>query len=256
MARNYLDPMIRAAVSVPQDRLPLMADIANRLASEENGEAWHAHLAACLRGGLLVVNVEPASPVPAKFIARDHFKIGTGGRVEAKIYSLGDNFQNWFLDAAEEITTPVKLQFITLESGMFDKKDVIADKLGGVAMAITSLQDLYAKLEQQPRGPQSPDGDLLTNGQVNIFYIPQAVKMLTGNCFRYLNRAGQLIIEEVGDSQYLFEINGQWYVLRAVGVGWDGDGWYVNASPVGAPNRWRAGDRVFSRKAGVERSVA
>ena len=39
MARNYLDPMIRAAVSVPQDRLPLMADIANRLASEENGEA-------------------------------------------------------------------------------------------------------------------------------------------------------------------------------------------------------------------------
>src|SRR3989344_2159819 len=118
MARNYLDPMIRAAVSVPQDRLPLMADIANRLASEENGQAWHAHLATCLREGLPVLNVEPALPALAKFIAKDRFRIGTGRRAKVKIVGLGDNFQDWFLGTEEEITTPAELQFITLEAAM------------------------------------------------------------------------------------------------------------------------------------------
>ena len=36
-------------------------------------------------------------------------------------------------------------------------------------------------------------------------------------------------------------------VLRAVNVNWYDDGWNVNANSVANPNRWNAGNQVFSR---------
>jgi hypothetical protein len=42
---------------------------------------------------------------------------------------------------------------------------------------------------------------------------------------------------------YLKDVCG---VLRAVCVDWGGGGWGVGAGPVGGPDRWRAGRRVFS----------
>ena len=36
-------------------------------------------------------------------------------------------------------------------------------------------------------------------------------------------------------------------VLRTVNVYWNGDGWNVNANPIGNPNRWNDGNHVFSR---------
>lgn len=36
------------------------------------------------------------------------------------------------------------------------------------------------------------------------------------------------------------------WVLRAVNVNWNGDGWNVNANSVTNPNEWNAGNRVFS----------
>ena len=56
------------------------------------------------------------------------------------------------------------------------------------------------------------NGDLLTNGYANIFYVR--------------------------------DVNGE---LRAVFVGWGGVGWSVRAYSVGDPDAWRGGDRVFSR---------
>ncbi len=245
MARDYLGPMIRAAVSVPQDRLPLLADIANRLVDKRDGGRWRECLLTCLQTGLPPDN--PQLVTATKFVVRDRFKVGTGRRAKVKISGRGTNFDKYFLAVVEDVTAPAELQFITLGQAMSDQ-EIIAE-LGGVVKVVTSLQDIYAKLERQPHGPRSPAGDLLTGGDRNSFYVPQAVTKLDGDRFSYLNAAGKEVIEAVPDSRYLFQVNSQWYVLRAVSVRWYGDGWNVCVYPVEDPCRWYAGCRVFSRKA-------
>ncbi len=186
-------------------------------------------------------------PVAAKqFIAREKFVVNTSPEAHVKISFIGANFQNWHLSAIEEAASPAELGFFTLETAMFDK-DIIA-KIGGVSKAIVSLADVYSKMEKQPHEPKSPAGDFLTSGHANISYVPQAVKKLDGNRFSYINTAGHEVPEEVADSQYLFEVGGRWFVLRAVGVRWGGGGWDLGASSVERPGRWSGGSRVFSRK--------
>ena len=182
-----------------------------------------------------------------KFIVREKFVVDTSHEAPAQIGYLGDNFQNWFLNAVEEIVSPAKLGFFVLERAMFDK-DIVA-KIGGVLKAVTSLADVYSKMEQQPRGPKSPAGDLLTNSFANIFYVPQAVKRLDSNRFSYVNLAGREVIEEVADSQYLFEIGGRCFFLRVVDVDWDDwfGAWYVSAYGAEYPRSWHGGYQVFSR---------
>ncbi len=36
-------------------------------------------------------------------------------------------------------------------------------------------------------------------------------------------------------------------VLRSVNANWNDDGWNVNANSISNPNRWNAGNQVFSR---------
>lgn len=74
--------------------------------------------------------------------------------------------------------------------------------------AATSLTQIWELLTRQPSGES---GSLLTNGFANIFYVR--------------NAAG---------------------VLWAVGAGWGGGGWGVDARSVGGPRRWGAGGQVFS----------
>ena len=107
-------------------------------------------------------------------------------------------------------------------------------------------------MEKQPEGPKGPKGDLLDNGYVNIFYVPQEVKKLKGNTYSYTNLAGKEVVEEIQDSQYLFEVGGKWYVLRAVRVRWHVDGWHVFASSVEGPLSWYEGLQVFSRNSVLE----
>lgn len=72
----------------------------------------------------------------------------------------------------------------------------------------TMLAQIWQLLELQPNGEE---GVLLTKGWANIFYVRDVAR-----------------------------------ALRAVRVGWFGDGWSVNANSVGRLGGWRGGDRVFS----------
>ena len=84
----------------------------------------------------------------------------------------------------------------------------ILAELGNTAEV--TLANIFALMERQPNGEKA--GALFTNGRANIFYV-----------------------KDVGGT------------LRAVDVYWRGDGWDVNAYSVSSPDRWRDGNRVFSR---------
>jgi hypothetical protein len=77
----------------------------------------------------------------------------------------------------------------------------------------TTLSEIFALMERQKNGEE---GVLLANGWANIFYVK--------------------------------DVDG---TLRAVNVGWDGDGWDVDARGVVDPSGWDDGDRVFSRNPGA-----
>jgi len=177
----------------------------------------------------------------AVFIARDWFVMNTSSKAKVNISYLEDNFRNWMLGLIEESVSSVPLGSFLLDTTT-SNRDIIA-QIGGVLKTITSLTDVFSEMEAQPFGPKST-GDLLSNGSANIFYVPQPVKRSDENHFSYNKET----IEETKDSQYIFEVNGQWYILRAVGVCWDEDGWCVYAFSVEDPYRWRGGNQVFYRK--------
>lgn len=172
--------------------------------------------------------------------------VNTKPNARVKISGFGDNFQNWFLDLVEDSASEVNLVPMVLDRAMFDH-EIIA-KLGGVTKVITALGEIFSLMAKQPEGPKSKAGQLRADGYANIFYVSQPVKKLADNRFSYVNLAGSETEEKVQDSQYLFENNGQWYVLRAVRVLWYDYGWGVDASSVERPGRWDNGSQVFSRK--------
>ncbi len=52
MSKDMLGPVTRALVSVPQNRLGIFADLANKVADEERGDDWHSLISQTLRQGL------------------------------------------------------------------------------------------------------------------------------------------------------------------------------------------------------------
>lgn len=67
MSKDMLGSVVRAAVSVPQDRMDVLAKIASAMASDNpKGEAWHNHFKAQLKEGVL-------SPESTPHITSDTF---------------------------------------------------------------------------------------------------------------------------------------------------------------------------------------
>jgi len=180
-----------------------------------------------------------------RFVVRDHYKVNVSKSAKVKISYLGDSFRDWFLNGTEGLERVHELTNFTLDKDTYDKG--VIDQIGGVEKSISSLQDVLAKMQAQPKGPESDGGPLLTNGHANIFYVPQLVTKLTDNSFSYINEARE-VIEEIKDPRYLFELSGQRFVLRVVRVYWNDDGWDVRACTVERSSRWRCGYQVFFRK--------
>lgn len=142
-----------------------------------------------------------------KFVASDRFVINIGENAPIKISRLGDNFWNWFLSKIEKPIPGTTLGYYELRKA--SKDNLIIAELGGEAKAETTLAEMFTLMERQAKGEV---GTLLTDGRVNIFYIK--------------------------------DVRG---LLRAVNVGWDGDGWGVDAYSCDYPSEWFAGHRVISR---------
>ncbi len=150
------------------------------------------------------------SATTAKFIAKEKLVCDTGPKATVKWSYLHGNFTEWFLGDGGKIEKPITEK--TLHVYMLCKRSAdapIIAELGGEERVETTLSEMYALTEKQPRGEP---GVLLTDGCVNIFYIR--------------------------------DIYG---LLRAVDVRWDGDGWGVDASSVNDPSKWEAGLRLFFR---------
>ena len=147
------------------------------------------------------------SATTEKFVAKDKFRKDSK---EVKFYGIWNNFTEWFLSGNGKIEEPIdekELRYGKLIKYSLDGP--IVEELGGEAKAETTLTELHDLLKKQANGEE---GDLLTNGYANIFYV----KDTSG-------------------------------VRRAVVVDWYGDGWRVFAHSVEYSGDWDAGDRVFSR---------
>jgi hypothetical protein len=139
------------------------------------------------------IETTKTSATTEKFVAKEKF---VKDSKEVKFYGIWDIFTEWFLSDDGKIEDPIGSQ--ELRYGNLTKDSVdrpIIEELGGEAKAETTLSELYDLLKKQAKGEE---GDLLTNGYANIFYIKNTED-----------------------------------VLRAVYVLWDGDGWFVPANSVG-----------------------
>jgi len=141
------------------------------------------------------------------FVVNDHIRDEqTVGGVK---WWLGSNFLRHFSGTTLPACSAGTLNIHKLAKASVDTP-VIAE-LGGESVAETSLAQLYWMIMQQPSGEQ---GNLLTNGYANIFYIRDAKG-----------------------------------TLWAVSAGWNSDDrcWRVEAYSVTNPLTWGAGSQVVSR---------
>jgi hypothetical protein len=229
MSKDILGSLMRVLVTVPEDRLGLVQDFANKLAGSE-GDTWvqqgklFFRKEPCWTNGQAAQVAEPElTPlilelvstvmIPAttgKLVAKEKFVRDTGRKAKVKISYLGDNFTAWFLNGdgkTEDPITEQTLRYHKLRQSSVDGP-IIAE-LGGEAKAETTLSEMFTLMEKQGK---SEDGVLLNNGWWNIFYIRDQ--------------------------------NG---VLRMVFVSRHDGGWHVHALSVENPHRWHDGRQVFSR---------
>lgn len=149
-------------------------------------------------------------PAVGTFRSSEKFAIGTQDGV--RIGWLGDGFKDNFLKGAgkNEIDVPAQqLRVHKLRKGSGDGP--IIDELGGKELVETSLATMFEAMKKQGTGKP---GDLVVNGEANIFYVR----------------------DDTG-------------TLRSVYCQWDADGgfWRVDAPSVSIPYIRFPGSQVFSR---------
>lgn len=173
----------------------------------ESGEL--AKLLDVKSGKSLLLKLLGTVAVPAieEFTVGERFVVDTSEKTTVKISRIWDNFRKWFLDTRVPSTEATTLYKYRLQQDSLDS--MILDYLGGEEKAEITLAHVFALMRQQPNGE---NGELLTNGYANIFYV----RDITG-------------------------------VVRAVYVRWHDYGWDVSALEVSFPYGWFEGSHVFSR---------
>ena len=217
MLDDKIRSLLPAVANLPTHNTGLVLGIVKELSGDNAPKAREAFLQAlkslekplvkAVTAALLVMaGIVSVAPTNENFVADKKFVVNTTATATVKIYELGTNFKVWFLKKVEAPFAGSELLYQKLVTS--SKNTPIISELGGEKKAETTLTEMFFLMEKQGRGQ---DGDLLTNGYANIFYIR--------------------------------DVDG---VLRAVCVYWGGRGWRVNACPTDNPHGWSAGPRVFS----------
>jgi hypothetical protein len=233
MSKDILGSLVRVLVTVPEDRLGLVQDLANKLAGSD-GDRW------ARQGGLFLrkepcwvigqIAQTPAIPVhpfkselllkpvgtitiaaaSERFVAKDRFVVNTEDDTRVKISNIGNNFTKWFLSGDGKTEDPIAEQTMRYDKLCQISVDMpTVAELGGEEKSETTLTETFFLMGKQWNGGS---GALLNNGLANIFRIRDQ--------------------------------NG---VLRAVFVGWYGGGWVVYAGSVDGPLEGFVDAQVFSR---------
>lgn len=145
--------------------------------------------------------------VPAiteKFVARDKF-VTKNGRV--KICWLGENFMRYFLDKVEEPSSEATLCYRELPGSKISRQ-IITNESDFEEKKETTLAEIFSLMEKQKKGE---NGDLLTDGSANIFYV------------RDINNA-----------------------LRGIDVYWEHGGWNLRSLSITHKSKWSVDRRIFS----------
>jgi hypothetical protein len=124
---------------------------------------------------------------------------------EARISAVWKEFQQRFFGKTEEAPPATALRAYRLQKPTPDAP--IIEALGGESHVETSIASVFALIKGQAFGQPGP---LQVNGYANIFYVR--------------DKDG---------------------VLCAVRVGWDGEGWIIDAIPVRDPLAWNGQHQVF-----------
>jgi hypothetical protein len=236
MSKDVLGSLMRVLVTVPEDRLGLIQDFANKLAGSDgdtwfrqgklffrkepcwtNGQVTHVAKPKPTPSILELVSTIVVSATTSKLVAKDKFVRDTGRKAKVKISYLGDNFILWFLNGDGKTEDPISEQTLCYHKLRQSSMDgpIIAE-LGGAEKSEMTLSEIFSLMEKQGKGE---DGVLLNNGKANIFCIKDS--------------AG---------------------VLRTVLVSWFAAGWDIGARSVGSPLVWAGGCQAFSRNSVLESS--
>jgi hypothetical protein len=209
-----------AIIALSVSNLNLIFDLCEKITGKE-GVQWIDNFKRFLRKEEIVweivkdkllklVTTTIIAVTTKKFVAKEHYVLDTSDDASVKFGWFNDNFKSWFLTGEGKIEDPIDK--LTIGGYKLLKKslgDPIIAELGGEAKVETTLTEMFSLLKKQGKGQE---GDLLTNGYSNIFYI----KDYSG-------------------------------VLRAVYVYWFGGCWYVGACSASNTRGWGGGRRVFSR---------
>ena len=145
-----------------------------------------------------------------RFVADDNFSLGVSDDAKAKISYLGNNFVAWFLGSRGKVeeasSNEQTLSCVRLKEPLVDGP--IIEELGGVEKAEATLSEMFSLLGEQKDGEE---GNLLTDGRANIFYVRDSVG-----------------------------------VLRSVSLSWSGIGWVIGARSTDSPVLYGVDSRVFS----------
>lgn len=123
-----------------------------------------------------------STPAIEEFAAILKFQVGVGKESGVHIACVSQSFQEHYGTKVENISAKTSIYVYS----MIQEKTIeeVIDAFGGIVQSETTLYDLWKKLEQQPAGGC---GDLLTDGRVNTFFIPDIFGALYPVRSRYLN---------------------------------------------------------------------
>ena len=150
MSKDMLGSVIRAAVSVPQDRLEVLAKVASRMAaSHPMGEIWHENLKKLLLEGpppaVAIEDSEPAGflnvPGVAVFVAKKKFREGNVDGV--RIYSFSEGFESSFLGVTEKDVPLAILRIEELHKSL--SSEDVCTGLRGPEIALAHFWELLRK---------------------------------------------------------------------------------------------------------------
>jgi hypothetical protein len=147
-------------------------------------------------------------PATAPFAVSANFRPDMTPETRVHIASVLPNFVRWFFDKNESAAPSSMMEWFELQRS--GSNSTILQKLGGAAMAETTLASAYWLMLQQNAGQAGP---LAANGWGNVFYARDA----TGE-------------------------------LRSVNIHWCDGGWSVDALQINAAAEWPIRDRVFRPK--------
>ncbi len=217
MSKDILGLLVRALVTVPEDRLGLVKDLVFKL-SRSDGAQWERELKHLLRKEPCWVTPNPelkllkfvsSQDIPARFanfVVKENFVCDIRPRAHIKISALGANFRKRFLDGAGKIELPIerhKLHCYDLSQCSIDSQ--IVGELGGDEKVETALLEILYLIA-------GTDGGILDKQKVHVFYVRDT--------------AGELC---------------------AVRVVWIGLGWSINSSSVVRHGTWKEGSQVYTR---------